>query len=282
MTSVIVGKVGSAVYPPGAEIRSRVLTEFQFVWIMRGSASWWFAGESMELRPGQLLLVPPGQEDRWRWDRRQPTTHGYAYFRLPDESEAPGDEPWPLLHTSSTDDPLPPTLRYLLTLDMTAEPDRAVAGEVVQFVLTLFLRGVPGPQESGLPAGVDAVVDHVHRAWTPSGVARPVSLDELAAAASMSSGHLCRVFGDHFGVGPVTALELLRLARAATLLSLSDVPIAAVARACGFADPDHLSHRFRRVYGQPPGRYRHDPHATDPAAPLAAARLLPIATRLLG
>ena len=283
MTSLTVGKVGSAVYLPGAEIRSRVLQEFQLVWILRGSADWWFAGQTHEVRPGQLLLVPPGREDRWQWDRHEPTTHGYAYFRLaahgaPDH----GSGTWPLLRPMSHDDPLPATLRYLLRLDLTSEGDSASAADIVKFVLTLFVRGAAGHQPARLPAAVDAVVQHVYQAWTPSGVARPLALHELAAAASVSTGHLCRVFCHHFGVGPVTALELLRLARAATLLSESDVPTAAIARACGFADPDHFSHRFKRVYGQPPGRYRHACEALDPSAPLAAARLLPLASRLLG
>lgn len=282
MTSVRVGKVGSAVYPPGAEIGSRLLSEFQFVWILRGSAAWWFAGDTRELRPGQLLLVPPGHEDRWQWDRHQPTTHGYVYFRFSSDRRTRSDsDPWPLLRSMSHDDPLPTTLRYLLNLDMTAERDQVTAAEIVRFVLTLFVRGAPGHQRAGLPPAVDAVIEHVYQVWTPSGVARAVSLDELAAAASVSSGHLCRLFADRFGVGPITAFELLRLARAATLLSQSDVPITAIARTCGFADPEHFSHRFRRVYDQPPGRYRNTPDAPDPSAPLAAARLLPIATRLL-
>jgi len=79
----------------------------------------------------------------------------------------------------------------------------------------------------------------------------------------------------------VTAFELLRLARAATLLSQSDLPVAAIARACGFADPGHFSHRFRKTYGAPPGRYRSSTTAPDPSAPLSTAGLLPLVARLL-
>ncbi len=283
MTSPVVGKVGSAVYLPGAEIGARVLSEFQFVWVLRGSARWRVAGDSYELRPGQLLLVPPGLEDRWRWDRHQPTTHGYAYFRLGCE-ERPGRAvgPWPPVRDMGREDPLPSALRYLLGLDMTSPGDVAIATDVVRFVLAVFSRAATGSARPRLPPAVDALVEHVRLAWTPTGVARPVSLDELASAASVSAGHLCRVFGAHFGVGPVTAVELLRLARAATLLSQSDLSIVAVARACGFADGEHFSHRFRRAYGQPPGRYRHAPDAVDPSAPLATANLLPLAARMLG
>ena len=89
-----------------------------------------------------------------------------------------------------------------------------------------------------------------------------------------------------FGAGSASARwprsKLLRLARAATLLTESDLPITAVARTCGFADADHFSHRFRRVYSNPPGRYRQTTGVTDPSAPLVATGLLPIAAHLLG
>jgi AraC family transcriptional regulator len=72
----------------------------------------------------------------------------------------------------------------------------------------------------------------------------------------------------------VAAFELLRLARAATLLVRSNLSVAAVAHACGFANPYHFARRFHRRYGQPPGRYRHDPQRRQPAGPLAQAWLL--------
>lgn len=278
---VSVGKIGSAVYMPGATVGPRTLSDFQFVWILRGSAEWWSTKETMRLRPGQLLLVRPGTRDRWQWDRSQPTTHGYVHFSLTGSWRPPTPGGWPVLRVTGEDDPLPATLRYLLRLDTTSSIDLDLAAELVRFVLVVFARGSGAQSAPALPVAVDSVVEHVHEVWAASGVARALSLDELAAAAAVSPGHLCRVFRHRFGVGPVTAFELLRLARAATLLSRSDLPIAAIARSCGFADPDHFSHRFRRVYETPPGRYRHTSGGADPSAPLAATGLLPIAARLL-
>ncbi len=280
MTSVSVGRIGSAVYLPGATVGPRTMSEFQFVWILSGSAVWRCEGQTHEIRPGQLLLVRPGLRDHWQWDRCEPTTHGYVYFGLTGGPGAPPSS-WPLLRVAGEDDPLPATLRYLLRLDVTSRDDLGTAAELVRFILVLFTRGPAAHGGLALPVAVEAVVAHVYEAWAPSGVARALSLDELSAAAAVSSGHLCRVFRDRFGVGPVTAFKLLRLARAATLLSQSDLPITSIARSCGFADPEHFSHRFRRVYHSPPGRYRHATDAPDPSAPLAAAGLLPIATRLL-
>ena len=282
MTSVAVGKLGSAVYPAGATVGPRTLSEFEFVWILSGSASLWTDEQTIQLRPGQLALVRPGQRHRFDWAPRQPTTHGYVHFSLTGSWQPTALRVWPMLRVVGEDDPLPATLRHLLRLDATSDTDRDIAAELVRFVVVLFASGPAAPAGPPLPPAVESVVEHVYQAWAPSGVARPLVLDELAAAAGLSSGHLCRVFRSRFGVGPVAAFELLRLARAATLLTESDLPITAVARTCGFADADHFSHRFRRVYNNPPGRYRQTTGVTDPSAPLVATGLLPIAAHLLG
>jgi AraC family transcriptional regulator len=88
------------------------------------------------------------------------------------------------------------------------------------------------------------------------------------------SGYLSRLFRQHLGIGPVAALELLCLARAATLLTRSNLRVAAVAHDCGFANPYHFSRRFRGVYGQPPGRSRRATTRPVPSEPLAQAGLL--------
>ena len=71
------------------------------------------------------------------------------------------------------------------------------------------------------------------------------------------------------GPGRWAAFELLRLARAATLLTRSNLSVAAVAEDCGFANPYHFSRRFHRTYGQPPGRYRRAATRLEPTEPLA-------------
>jgi AraC-like DNA-binding protein len=56
--------------------------------------------------------------------------------------------------------------------------------------------------------------------------------------------------------------------------------VAAVAEDCGFANPYHFSRRFRRVYGQPPGRYRRAATRLAPTEPLARAGLLTLGDRV--
>ena len=63
------------------------------------------------------------------------------------------------------------------------------------------------------------------------------------AAACLSTGYLSRVFRHHFGIGPVSALELLRLSRAAMLLARSNLSAEAIAHDCGFANPTPTTSR---------------------------------------
>jgi AraC family transcriptional regulator len=100
------------------------------------------------------------------------------------------------------------------------------------------------------------LLEFVRRVWSPPAPpapTRPLSLQDLAAGACISTGYLSRVFRQHYKIGPPSAFELLRLARAATLLARSNLSAAAVAHHRGLANPDHFSRRFYRSYGQPPG-----------------------------
>jgi AraC family transcriptional regulator len=281
--TITLGGSGVAVYPPGATFGPRRLPDFEFVWLLQGTARWRYDQGSIDLRPGSLLLGRPGTVDSFVWDRTVPTRHAYLHFRLDEPlPDLPDPALWPLVRRLPGDDPLRPLLRYLLDLGegRTRDQERTVR-EVLRLLLLLFVAG-PLPDRAGrpLPPHLDALLGFVRRAWAPPAPTRRLTLQELAAGACVSSGYLSRVFRHHYGVGPVAAFELLRLGRAATLLVRSNLAVAAVARDCGFANPYHFSRRFHRVYGQPPGRYRRAAARLEPSEPLARAGLLALGDRI--
>jgi len=130
----------------------------------------------------------------------------------------------------------------------------AAAGQALEHLLVL-----PRPGDTataaGLPTPVRHAVDHLRRAWTTPPLAS-VPVPELAAAATVSPGHLNRLFRAEFGLSVAAAVERLRCLRAATLLERTDLTAAQVARECGFADASHFSHRFRVLTGGPPSGHR--------------------------
>lgn len=258
----LVPRLGPTVadYPPGSTFGPREARSHEFVWLLRGSATWQCEDLRLPMRPGTLLLIRPGMRDSFRWDPRTPTRHAYVHFRLSDLER----EEWPLTRDlSGRSDPMGALCRYLLHLGTTCPPDWAEhARETLRLLVLTFLRDPPPAEPpAALPEPVVAMMGHVRDRWS-AGPAVPLPLSRLATAARVSPSTLCRTFTRHFGVGPVAALELLRLARAEPLLWQSNLSMHAIATQCGFADGYHFSRRFRAVYGMAPTTFR----ATDPEA----------------
>ena len=267
-----------AEYPAGATFGPRRLDDFEFVWMLRGAATWNADdGRSVSLRPGVLLLVGPGTRDRYAWDPAGPCRHAYVHFRVEAAADPAG---WPVSRRADPDGPLPGLLAYLLWLG-----SRAPAGwqrrvdDVLGLLLATYVDGPLPEPDPPLSAALGAVVDHVRTVWG-DGRLRQVSLGELAGAASVSTGYLARSFRRQYGVGPVTAFERLRLARAASMLLRSNYPITVIADECGFADQYHFSRRFSAAYRIPPSHYRRLGSGADADAVLADGRLLRLADQV--
>jgi AraC family transcriptional regulator len=273
-------------YAPGSDLGPRRLFDYEFVWILSGSATWTLhrgdgprrPGSPLSLRPGTLLLAPSGVVDSFRWDPAQQTRHAWAHFRVEDSARLPDPDTWPLLRDLSTAPVLDGICSYLLELSnqplAAAQPRSA---QLLALLLDLFVRGPLA--ERPLPTApplVLAAMDAARRIWQVDGV-RLITVDELARAASVSAGHLYRIFREHYGCGPAHALELIRLSRAAGMIQRSNASLAEVARASGFANAYHLSRRFGAAYGVPPGRYRRDHPTSDPQAPVRHAGLHQVA-----
>ncbi|HKD21088.1 MAG TPA: AraC family transcriptional regulator [Rhizomicrobium sp.] len=84
----------------------------------------------------------------------------------------------------------------------------------------------------------------------------PLSLSELAAGAGLSEFHFLRVFRALVGMTPHQFLLRTRLHQAALRLRKTADSISAIAFDCGFGDLSTFNHRFRRVMGVNPSRWR--------------------------
>ncbi|GAA0310726.1 AraC family transcriptional regulator [Streptomyces polychromogenes] len=93
------------------------------------------------------------------------------------------------------------------------------------------------------------------RAVLEERMARPPSLERLAAELGTSPFALLRAFRERYGMPPHTWLTDARVRRARRLLEAGGAP-AEVAVAVGFTDQPHLNRHFTRIVGVPPGAYR--------------------------
>jgi AraC family transcriptional regulator len=86
--------------------------------------------------------------------------------------------------------------------------------------------------------------------------ARSPGLEELAAAAAFSPYHFHRIYREITGETPAETLARERLSRAAVLLVRDALPVAAVAKRCGYGSAAAFTRAFRAAYGTPPAAYR--------------------------
>ena len=108
------------------------------------------------------------------------------------------------------------------------------------------------PVRGGLPPRrLRLVREHVE-----ANLADEVALADLAAVAGLSPSHFCRAFRQSTGLSPHQYLIQRRLEQAKELLAESQLPIAEVALAAGFASQSHLNAHFVRALGTTPRRFR--------------------------
>ena len=86
--------------------------------------------------------------------------------------------------------------------------------------------------------------------------AEPLTVDDLASAASLSRAHFSREFRAAFGESPHVYLLTRRLERAATLLRMTDKSVADICMAVGLQSVGSFTTSFVRMHGKTPTAYR--------------------------
>lgn len=227
---------GSLRFPVGwsAALHRHPLAELLLV--MDGEMAVELPDRRLTVRPGGLVVYPPGTAHRERNAGGRPLLLLYVHARL--------DDPPPVLLADGAG-------RLALLLRWLVE-DRA-AGAPPE-VLATWLPALRAQVRRC--AAADAGVAAPLRAGMRAEPFRRHDLAALARAAGLGPRQLQRRYRAETGTTPMADLRRARCAAAADLLVSTDWPLARIAQATGFCDAFHLSKVFRRHYGLPPGRLR--------------------------
>lgn len=120
-------------------------------------------------------------------------------------------------------------------------------------LLCLLLLGNTGPS--------DAADDRITAAlrFMNRHLERPISVDEIAQAVSLSPSHFARAFKSNTGYSPYEYIILRRIDRAKHLLTSTSLSVKEVAYAIGYNSEENFIHSFRRNVGISPGLFRKHP-----------------------
>jgi AraC family transcriptional regulator len=86
--------------------------------------------------------------------------------------------------------------------------------------------------------------------------AADISSEELGREANVHPVHLAAVFRRFYNESMGEYVQNLRIEHASKLLANRDIPLAAIACECGFADQSHFTRVFKRRTGSTPGAFR--------------------------
>jgi len=113
------------------------------------------------------------------------------------------------------------------------------------------LKMVPPPAQGLTERQVQRVVEFIEEH-----LSEPLSQEALAQQVGFSPYHFTRVFRQALGASPHQFVLRQRLERARQLLEQTDLPLAQVAVACGFAHQSHMTQVFTQRLGCTPHAYR--------------------------
>ena len=92
--------------------------------------------------------------------------------------------------------------------------------------------------------------------WAREHLDAPLTVEDMAEQAGMSSRHFTRAFIAETGATPSKAVERLRIEVARQRVQSSSEAIELVAQSTGFRDPERMRRAFIRAFGEPPQSLR--------------------------
>jgi AraC family transcriptional activator FtrA len=116
-----------------------------------------------------------------------------------------------------------------------------------------------GGQAQYVAAPVPARDDHPLAAllpWITARLDQPLTVEDLARQAKVSTRHLTRHFHAATGTTPLQWLLTQRIRRAQELLEKTDAPVERIAASVGMGTATTLRRHFNRTVGVPPDMYR--------------------------
>lgn len=214
-----------------------------------------YAGTRHRLTPGKTMLVTMPHTHRYwlerggEWEYFWLLLNGREALRLAREIL---DISGPVLEiTPSQTDRLASACLDVLKMQ---DASPGLASNAAYAAMTSLHDAVFGsrpPPENPLPAGLSRVIAHIE-----TNIATPLPVDRLAAIADLSRAHFVRSFAATLGTAPSDYVLEKRLERVERLLLATEMSIADIADATGFADGNYMAKVLRRRRGMAPLEFR--------------------------
>jgi AraC family transcriptional regulator len=250
--------LATSIESPGTTYGPWKTDSFGMAWVVEGSGVTTYDEHVIPTSAGTVLCVRPGMLARHDWGKERCFQAFVTFYLDAVASPWPAPESWPLARQLEPDHVYFSLFRSLLGFDMKDAAAHACAVPLVELLLRVYVSGQntrDAQVTAVLPEAVERAIglirEHVQKA--PGDALR---LQRLADSVHVTPQHLCRLFKDCLGLGPIECAQALRLEHATTLIERTELTLNEIAERYGFSSQFHFSKVFKQSYGMSPNAYR--------------------------
>lgn len=223
------------------------IEDYQLLYTESGSGSCFINGKTFELRPGDILYLPPNTAHEYfcggdKWETIYITFNGSGVKGFFDFEPSVWHLPKSVDFKSE----------YANLERMKKSPDLFMKASADLYLLLLKLRDCTSP----VPAMSGKRLHIMTRALHLMSENRSVSLGEIAEDLGISEEHFCRIFKEYTGFRPFEYMNLLKIQKAKDLLKTTKLPIGEISESLGFDSHSYFSMIFKRYTGMTPTEYK--------------------------
>jgi AraC-like DNA-binding protein/quercetin dioxygenase-like cupin family protein len=227
----------------------------EVAFVEAGGLSYRVGSLTIEVRPGQAIVVPPHVEHASTLAAGTRARSLWLGVGMVEEIAA-------AMGARLARDPLlipradrVCTLSEMITAEAAGEgPGKVIAVEALAEALAIdVLRSTQTDPLATVSADrrVNAALDKIHESY-----AEPLDVDALARVAALSRFHFSRLFREQVGMSPYQYLVKVRVERAAELLRQGRRSVTEAALEVGFQDLGRFARAFARRFGCRPSEVR--------------------------
>ncbi len=244
---------GHFVYEPGYFLQRNSYDSFLLMFITKGACTVTLDGTSSEAHAGDIVLLDcyaphqygseTGYESVWlHFDGPLCREYCGHIIRSCGHILTPGSD-------SSIKHRLLKIYRTFKNADPVDEPD---CSKEITCILTELLHC--RTKKETAPSAKQSLSDTI--AYINEHFSEPLTLDALAASASLSPWYFTRLFTEQTGMTPHRYLIAVRLNAAKFLLKTTSIPVKEIGFSCGFSSESSFCTTFRKWEQVTPGEYR--------------------------
>ncbi len=229
-----------------------------FMYCTAGQGTLELGSQSLQVGPGDALLLPRGSQHRYHADTRNPWTIYWVHFEgaLAEQfldSVRGGRQFTPVLFIG-THARLIADFETLIETRKTGYNRRSfVHGANLLRQMLAYVSVVAPVAQAKAQHAMD--LEGIH-ALMEQKLHGQLNLDTLAAYANLSKYHFSNKYKALTGHSPIQHFLHLKMERACYLLDVSGISIKDVGRTLGYEDSYYFSRLFKKIIGVAPRQYR--------------------------